>query len=73
MEKMICVSFEAESVSYLVCARPGIDKPLQPKTGNYWEGNENADAPSISLEFVLKSAGLIEQMRRGRLKPRKSN
>jgi hypothetical protein len=37
---------------------------------SWFLGNHN-ETPAISLECVIKSAGLIEQMGQGRLKPRK--
>lgn len=63
--------FEAESVSYLVCRRVGIE----PKSDEYLSGymEENRQIPSISLECVMKVSGLIEQMGREKLKPRKQS
>ena len=60
--------FEAESVAYLVCARLGIDS----LSGQYLAGylEENEEVPDISIDLVMKSAGLIEQMGKGRMKPR---
>jgi hypothetical protein len=63
--------FEAESVCYLVCSRLGIENPSVQYLGTYWKKNEKGDVPAISLECVMKSAGLIEQMGRERLKRRK--
>jgi IrrE N-terminal-like domain len=63
--------FEAESICYLVCKRLGIDNPSATYLANYLKENKESDVPAISLECVMKSAGLIEQMGRGRLKPRK--
>jgi IrrE N-terminal-like domain len=65
--------FEAESVCYLACARLGIENPSERYLGSYWTENTNGDVPAISLECVMKSAGLIEQMGRARLKPRKNS
>jgi hypothetical protein len=61
--------FEAESVSYLLCGRAGIDSPSAEYLGSYLR--MHSEPPNISLECVLKSAGLIEQMGREHLKPRK--
>lgn len=61
--------FEAESVCYLVCKRLGIDNPSDQYLAGYMK--ENAETPSISLDCVMKAAGLIEQMGRVRMKPRK--
>jgi hypothetical protein len=63
--------FEAESICYLVCKRLGIENPSAEYLANYLKDNAKGDVPAISLECVMKSAGLIEQMGRGRLKPRK--
>ena len=62
--------FEAESVSYLVCRRLGIDTPAESYLSIY--GKQQIEMPQISLECVMKAAGLIEQMGRERLKPRKA-
>jgi hypothetical protein len=61
--------FEAESVCYLLCKRLNIDNPSAEYLSDYVKAH--AQTPEISLEVVIKSAGLIEQMGRGRLKPRK--
>jgi hypothetical protein len=65
------LEFEAESVSYLVCNRLGIETPSVQYLSNYLAKDEQRGVPPISLECVMKSAGLIEQMGRGRLKSRK--
>jgi hypothetical protein len=61
--------FEAESVCYLVCSRLGIDNPSDEYLGDYVKGQD--ETPAISLDRVMAAAGLIEQMGRERLKPRK--
>lgn len=61
--------FEAESVSYLLCARRGINSPSDEYLSGYLEANE--ETPPLSLDCVLKASGLIEQMGREHLKPRK--
>jgi hypothetical protein len=61
--------FEAESVCYLVCKRLGIDNPSDQYLAGYMK--EKAETPSMSLDCVMKAAGLIEQMGRVRMKPRK--
>jgi len=63
--------FEAESVCYLVCARRGIENPSHKYLAGYVVAN--ADTPAISLDCVMKTAGLIEQMGRGALKLRKKD
>lgn len=62
--------FEAESVVYLVCARLGIDNPSDEYLSHYTKNRQ--EVPPISLECVVKTAGLIETMGRQRLKPRKT-
>src|ERR1700720_4304162 len=56
--------FEAESVSYLVCARLGIDTASEEYLAAYVR--KCPVTPSISLDRVLKSVCLLEQMGRGR-------
>jgi len=60
---------EAESVCYLLCKRLDIDNPSAEYLSDYVKAH--AQTPKISLEVVIKSAGLIEQMGRDRLKPRR--
>lgn len=67
--KQVAEEFEAESVAYLVCTRSGIDNPSKQYLSGYVGREEHA--PSISLECVMKSAGLIETMSRKKMKPRK--
>jgi hypothetical protein len=62
------VEFEAESVAYLVCGRLGIDNPSDTYPADYLDKNENV--PEISIDRVMKAAGLIGQMGSGRMKPR---
>jgi IrrE N-terminal-like domain len=62
--------FEAESVSYLVCTRVGIDTPSHTYLAHYFQNNEAV--PDISLECVMTASGLIESMGRRRLRPRKA-
>lgn len=61
--------FEAESVAYLVCLRCGIDTSPEQYLSHYLD--EQEWVPPISLERVMKAAGLIESMSRQRMKPRK--
>ena len=61
--------FEAESVSYLVCQRLGIDSPSEEYLNGYLKVNGNV--PDISLERVFVVSGLIEQMGKKRLPLRK--
>jgi len=59
---------EAESVCYLLCSRLGIDNPSAEYLSGYIKNH--LETPAISIECVMKSGTLIEQMGRGRLKPR---
>ena len=61
--------FEAESVAWLVCGRQG----LQPNSDDYLSGYLNAheEIPDISLEAVLKSVTVIEDMINGKHKEQK--
>lgn len=60
--------FEAESVAYLVCLRCGIDTSSEWYLSHCLEEHERV--PPISLERIMKAAGLIESMGQGRMKPR---
>ncbi len=60
--------FEAESICYLVCTRLGIDNPSDKYLADYL--GAHAEAPHISLDCVMKAAGLIEQMGREHIKVR---
>jgi hypothetical protein len=62
--------FEAESVSYLVCVRLGIDTASDEYLAGYVR--KCPVTPSISLDRVMKSVWLIEQMGRSRLGLRKT-
>jgi hypothetical protein len=62
--------FEAESISYLVCKRAGLDSPSERYLANYLEANPDGDVPPVSLECVVKCAGLIETMGHRQMKPR---
>ncbi len=54
--------FEAESVSYLVCARIGIDTASEEYLAGYVR--KCSVTPSISLDRVMKSVWLLEKMGR---------
>ena len=62
---------EAESISYLVCARLGIESPSAQYVAGYL--SDNGKMPPISLETVIKMAGLIQRMGQSRLPLRKSS
>jgi hypothetical protein len=61
--------FEAESLTYLVCNRLGIVNPSDKYLSGFIKSNN--ELPNISIESVMKSAGLIEQMGSKSLKLRK--
>ena len=61
--------FEAESISYLICKRLGIESTSDQYLAHYM--NHNQEVPQISFECVMKVSGLIEQMGKQHLKPRK--
>jgi hypothetical protein len=61
--------FEAESVAYLVCGRLGIENPSEQYLAGYY--GTNGEVPNISIDLVMKSAGLIERMGRERMDARK--
>jgi hypothetical protein len=60
--------FEAESVCHLVCNRLGIISRSAEYLAFYLD--RHSEIPPISLDCVLKAAGLIEQMGLARLPPR---
>jgi hypothetical protein len=62
------MEFEAESVCYLACTRLGIENPSAEYLATYVRDYEAT--PPISLDAVMKSSWLIEQMGRDRLKLR---
>lgn len=63
------LEIEAESVAFMVCGRLNINNPSADYLSGYFR--DNPDVPSISTECIMKTAGLIEQMGKDRLKPRK--
>ncbi|SRR5579885_48280 len=60
--------FEAESICYLVCSRLGIDNPSAQYLAGYVQ--QHGETPPISLDCVMKAAGLILDMGRKRMKLR---
>lgn len=62
--------FEAESVAWLVCERIGISNPSEKYLAGYLD--KDGEVPPISLEAVLKAAGIVENMLRGAQKPLKA-
>jgi hypothetical protein len=65
------VECEAESISYLVCTRLGIETPSAEYLAGYL--GEGGKMPPISLETVIRMAGLIQRMGQSRLPLRKSS
>lgn len=66
----VAVEFEAESVTYLICKRLGIDNPSDDYLSGYLKKDQ--EIPNISMECVMKVTGLIEQMGKQQLKLRKA-
>jgi hypothetical protein len=62
---------EAESISYLVCARQGIETPSAEYIAGYL--SEKGKMPQISVDAVVKIAGLIQQMGKSKMPLRKDN
>jgi len=62
--------FEAESVSYLLCTRLGIDTPSDQYLAAYVR--RCPATPPISLDRVMKTVGLLEKMGRASLGLRKA-
>jgi antirestriction protein ArdC len=60
--------FEAESVSFLVCKRMGIDTPAAQYLSGYL--NSNTEIPEVSLDVIFKAVQSIESMTKKRLKSR---
>ena len=65
------VECEAESISYLVCARLGIETPSAEYVAGYLRGD--GKMPNISLDAVMKSAMAIHQMGKSLLPLRKDS
>ena len=65
------IEFEAETLSYLVCKRLGIETISEAYLSGYVKNHEKI--PKISLECLMKAAGIIENMGQKRLKPRKDS
>ena len=61
--------FEAESVSFMVCQRQGIQTTSPEYLSQFVK--DHADIPTISMESVMKAAGLIESMSCQKMKIRK--
>jgi hypothetical protein len=61
--------FEAESVTYLVCTRAGLDNPSAEYLSSFF--NQHDDTPQISLDCVMKSAGYIENICNKKMQLRK--
>lgn len=62
---------EAESISYIVCTRLGIETNSARYVAGYL--SERGKMPPISLDTVMKAAGLIVQMGQEKLPLRKDN
>jgi len=62
---------EAESISYLVCTRLGIETPSAEYLAGYL--SDKGKMPVISVDTVVKVAGLIQQMGKSKLPFRKEH
>jgi hypothetical protein len=62
--------FEAESVSFMVCQRQGIQTTSPEYLSQFVK--DHTDIPAISMESVMKAAGLIESMSCQKMKIRKT-
>lgn len=63
------VEFEAESVCWLVCERLRVFNPSAKYLSGYLGSND--EIPDISIDAVLKAAGMIENIIAGKRSPRK--
>ena len=64
--------FEAESVALpRIPPRIGIDNPSEKYLAGYFQSN--GEVPNVSVDLVMKAAGLIEQMGREKMKPRRGD
>jgi hypothetical protein len=70
MSKQV-VECEAESISYLVCTRLGIETPSAEYLSGYL--SDKGKMPVISVDTVVKVAGLIQQMGKSKLPLRKEH
>jgi len=61
--------FEAESISYLVCNRLGLETNSDEYLSGYMKSNQQI--PNVSFETILTVAGYIEQMTKKDFKPKK--
>ncbi len=61
--------FEAESVAWLVCGRLGLDCCSEDYLAGYKDKNEKI--PPISIDTVLKAAGMVEQRIKKAVSPSK--
>lgn len=61
--------FEAETVCWLVCRRFGIDSCSVDYLAGYKEKNNTI--PNVSVDSILRSAGIIENILSGIINPRK--
>ncbi len=69
MGPVITEEFEAETVSFMVCQRQGIQTTSPEYLSQFVK--DHADIPAISTESVTKAAALIVSMSSQRLKLRK--
>ena len=63
------MEFEAETVSWLVCERLGIENPSAQYLSGYLE--ENEQIPNVSIDIILKATNTIESFIKKYKPPRK--
>lgn len=63
------MEFEAETTCWIVCQRLGIESNSVGYLNGYLEENEYI--PQVSVDAILRSAGIIETILHGAIKPRK--
>lgn len=61
--------FEAETACWLVCSRLGIQNASAKYLADYLKNNEFI--PNVSIDAILRAAGMIETILSGTVKPRK--
>lgn len=61
--------FEAETACWIVCERLGIESPSIRYLSGYLKDNKYI--PDVSIDAILKAAGMIETLLNGHAKPRK--
>ncbi len=63
------IEFEAETVCWIVCERLGIESPSVEYLSGYLD--EEQFIPDVSVDAIMKAAGMVEAVLNGTAKPRK--